>query len=162
MNTQEAPVLKLPVNCLKFALIFVFSVFMFIMGWVSIAAGRWIMVIFGLGFGALGIPTCLVGLLTNRMTLYLTPEGFRFGTIRKKYSYKWSEVASFGVGQVESTRVCFTLAPDFLGEERVRAINRREIGYDRFLPDLYGKSPVELANLLEEWRFRYSKNDSSN
>ena len=93
------------------------------------------------------------------MTLRLTPEGFSFGTLRKQYFYKWSDIAAFGVGTIVGKKTCFTLRADYPGETKVRAINQEFMGFDRFLPDTYGMKPTEVAVLLEEWRQRYAESN---
>jgi hypothetical protein len=109
-----------------------------------------------MAFGICGILVSLTALFSERMVLRLTSEGFGFGTLRRKHFYKWSDIAVFGVGSVTQRRTCFTLREGYAGEERIRSINRGSIGFERFLPDTYGKKPMELAKLLEDWRHRYS------
>jgi hypothetical protein len=108
--------------------------------------------------GVLGGVTSLAALFSKRMMLRLSPAGFQFGTLRKKYSYRWSDVVQFGVVHMVGKRVCFTFHPSFRGEEKVRKINR-PAGFDRFLPDDYGMQPLKLAELLEQWRTQHSSND---
>jgi hypothetical protein len=115
-----------------------------------------VMGVSGIVFGIVGVPVSLSALFSKRIVLRLTPEGFSFGTLRKKYFYNWTDIAQFGVGSVGVKKTCFTLRADYQGETKVRAINQGFMGFDRFLPDTYGKKPVELAKLLEEWRQRYA------
>src|SRR5260370_39083888 len=112
---------------------------------------------FGTLFGLAGIVAAIAALFSKRMALRLTSEGFSYGTLRKKYFYKWSDIGVFGVGSIGEKKACFTLRADYVGEEKLRAVNRGSIGFDRFLPDTYGKKPMELAKLLEEWRHSYSE-----
>jgi hypothetical protein len=105
-----------------------------------------------------------------RMRLRLSPEGLAYGTLRRRYFFRWSDVAKFGVADFAGHRwVVFLLAPHYQGDkreralnrslhdERVRAINRGFGGFDRFLPDTYGMRAVALAELLESWRVRYGR-----
>ena len=99
----------------------------------------------------------------SRMRLHLSPSGLSFGTLRRKYEYRWSDVASFyalSMGPHLRT-VGFNFSPSFLGEEKVRRINQEFGGFDRFLPDTYGMQPLELATLLESWRLRYGKSHAA-
>ena len=112
--------------------------------------------ILGMIFGIIGILTSLTCLFSKRMTLQLTPQGFSYGTLRKKYFYKWSDIAVFGVGSIGVKKACFTLRTGFAGEEKIRAINQCSIGFDHFLPDTYGKKPMELAKILEDWRQQHA------
>ena len=135
---------------------FAVSLLLMFIAIVQVKDGKWLAGMILLAPGGIGSVVCLTALTSKRMILRLTPEGFAFGTLRKKYFYSWSDVAVFGVASIGEKRACFTLRPDFAGDEKVRAINQAAIGFDRFLPDTYGKEPMELAKLLEEWRYRYS------
>src|SRR6266446_5723866 len=117
---------------------------------------RLLMGILATVLGAAGIVASLAALLSKRMVLRLTPEGFSYGTLRKEYFYGWSDIAAFGVASIGVKRASFTLRGDYAGEDKLRIINQGAIGFDRLLPDNYGKKPIELARLLEDWRYRYS------
>jgi hypothetical protein len=112
-------------------------------------------------WGVSGFGVSLAAVFSKRMTLRLTPQGFAYGSLRKKYFFKWGDVSGFGIGKVNEMKTCFNMRSDYQGEEKVRGINRRWIGYDRFLPDTYGKDPMELAKLMEEWRFLYSQSSNA-
>jgi len=107
---------------------------------------------------AVTIPLALLFLwclVSKRMHLQLAQRGFSFGTLRKQYSYSWSDIAYFGVVEFGRERwVCFVLSPHYVGEEHVQATNQAFGGFDRFLPDTYGMRAEELAALLEAWRAR--------
>ena len=109
--------------------------------------------------GGIASGISLAVLFSKRMTLRLSPDGLSFGTLRKQYFYKWADIAVFGVGSIGEKKACFTLRADYQGETKVRAINQEFMGFDRFLPDTYGKKPTELAKLLEEWRQRYAESN---
>ncbi|HTH46571.1 MAG TPA: hypothetical protein VMB21_03585 [Candidatus Limnocylindria bacterium] len=132
-----------------------------VMGGIMASNGEWLMGGVGIAFGVIGIVVSPAALFSKRMMLRLTPQGFGYGTLRKKYFYKWGDVAGFGVGNVVEKQACFTLREDFMGEEKVRTINRRWIGFERFLPDTYGMKAMELAKLMEEWRFLYSQSNNA-
>jgi len=90
-----------------------------------------------------------------RMRLKLNRDGFFFGTVTKQYYYRWSDIAWFGVADIGGgPMTIFTFIPGYQGEERVRAINQQDCGYDRFFPDTYGMTAEKLAELLESWRHR--------
>src|SRR5579872_1097633 len=94
-----------------------------------------------------------------RMRLYLSPEGLTFGTLRRRSTYRWSDIASFFGLHLGSWchTVGFNFSESFTGERKLRRINQEFGRFDRFLPDTYGMQPVELAALLENWRLRYAK-----
>ncbi|HYG33362.1 MAG TPA: hypothetical protein VEC99_01180 [Clostridia bacterium] len=92
----------------------------------------------------------------NRMHLRLSPSDFTFGTLKRRYKYRWSDIASFlslSIGSQLRT-VGFDFSPSFSGEQEVRRFNQEFSGFDRFLPDTYGMQPLELAKLLESWRVK--------
>lgn len=93
----------------------------------------------------------------SRMRLHLSPAGLSFGTLRRKYEYRWSDVASFYALNMGShlRTVGLTFSLSFSGERKLRRINQEFGGFDRFLPDTYGMQPLELATLLESWRLRH-------
>src|SRR5579871_844719 len=95
---------------------------------------------------------CVVGLFTTRLDLVLCPDGFRFGTVRKQYYYRWSDIRHFGVAWHTRYRVCFTFQSHYPGESSVRKVNQRWMGFDRFLPENYGMDPKHLAQIMETWR----------
>ena len=102
------------------------------------------------------VPLAALGcwvLLAPRMRLHLSAAGFEYGTIVRRYSFRWADVAGFGVSDFASFRwVVFAFVPGYCGDERVRRINRAFGGFDRYLPDTYGYRAETLAGLLESWR----------
>jgi hypothetical protein len=115
----------------------------------------------GWGWFYLGLTGLVAGssawiMAAPRLRLRLSPAGFAYGTVRRRYAFRWSEVASFGVAEFAAHRwVVFSFAAGYSGDERVRAVNQRFGGFDRFLPDIYGMRAAALAELLEGWRLRY-------
>lgn len=113
-------------------------------------------------YGLLGMVACLAALFSPKLALRLSRDGVRFGTLRKSYFYRWADISVLGVGRVAGQRrVCFNFRQDYPEEKKLRAINQASIGFDRFLPNAYGKKPMELAALLGEWRQRYAHTSSS-
>ncbi len=60
-----------------------------------------------------------------------------------------------------NTWVCFVFSARFTGEEKLRRINQQFGKFDRFLPNNYGLSAMELAQLMESWRIRFGDLDIS-
>jgi hypothetical protein len=109
----------------------------------------------------LGMAVLLVGfaawvLFAPRMRLRLSPAGFAYGTVRRRYFFRWVDVARFEESEFAGgCWVVFTLVLEYEGDERVRYINQEFGRFDRFLPDTYGMQAAQLAELLESWRLRY-------
>jgi hypothetical protein len=148
---------ELKPNPVKWIALLTFSLFSALMGAAQVGNGRWLVGGMLIAWGILGGVACTVALFSKRMVLRLTPEGFGFGTLRKRYFYHWSDILVIGVGSIGQKRVCFTLREYIPGEEKVRKVNQGAIGFDRFLPDTYGKKPMELAKLMEDWRHRHAQ-----
>src|SRR5260221_3792593 len=68
--------------------------------------------------------------------LYLSTRGFRFGSLRRVSTYRWSDIDRFFPRRVANIeRVCFTFSEQYQGEARLRQINQNFGGFDRFLTD---------------------------
>jgi hypothetical protein len=156
MVAQPDLITELKADPLKWVGFGVFFLFCIGMGFRELNGGVTVMGFIGIAWGTIGMAVTIGALFSKRFRLRLTPQGFEFGTFRKRYFYPWSDIAVFGVGTLAGEKVCFTFRQDFQGEERVRRSNQANVGFDRFLPETYGKPAWELAKLLEEWRRRYS------
>jgi len=92
--------------------------------WLSVAGA-----VFVIGFAAWVT-------VAPRMRLRLTAEGFTFGTARRRYCYRWSDVAEFHTADFGHNRwVVFTFTPEYTEEAEVRSINQAFGRFDRILPD---------------------------
>ena len=99
----------------------------------------------------------------SRMRPHLSSAGLTFGTLRRRYTYRLSDIASFfglHMGSWYNT-VGFNFSDSFPGERGVRRINQEFGRFDRFLPDTYGMQPLELAALLETWRLRNAQHHAA-
>lgn len=113
----------------------------FIVAWICIA------------FGIAATVVTVAAQALPRTKLRLTSHGFAYGTLARRYFFRWSDVAWFGVCRfATSDWVVFTFADHYSDDQKLRAVNQRFGGFDRFLPDLYGHGPAELVELLETWR----------
>jgi hypothetical protein len=93
-----------------------------------------------------------------RTRLHLSAAGFAYGTMRRRYFFRWADVTQFWTTDFAARRwVVFAFVPGYSGDERVRRINQKFRGFDRFLPDTYGLRAAALADLMEEWRLRHTK-----
>jgi len=135
-----------------------FFVIIGIVGSVMALRAEWVGWV-GIALAIAGLPFCWWVLTSPRMWLKLDRECIRFGTLRRIHCYRWSDIAAIGVAWVAEEKVCFTFRANYQGEKKLRAINQASFGFDRFLPDAYGKKPRELAKLLEDWRHRCSGKD---
>src|ERR1043165_6871781 len=108
MIAQRDFITELKPNPIKWAGFGIFFLFCFGMGLQELNAGVKVIGIIGIAWGIIGAIVSIGALFSRRLRLRLTPQGFEFGTFRKRYFYPWSEIAGFGVGALGGEKVCFT------------------------------------------------------
>ncbi len=88
--------------------------------------------------------------------LKLDDAGFTICSIFTPRAFRWNEVYPFEVSQQSKGRklVVFDYTSAYRGPRRARMPAVKSEGFDAFLPDSYGRSPEELAALMNEWRAR--------
>jgi hypothetical protein len=95
-------------------------------------------------------------LLPNAAYLKLSPEGFEVRSMFRSFRNRWSDVASFHAGRVGlNPMVMITFAPSYAAGRKVRAVAEALTGGEGGLPDTYGRSAKDLAELLNTWRARH-------
>lgn len=113
--------------------------------------------------GAIGIVLSgvvgLVGaiqLLPGSSYLRLTDEGMTFRSLFRSFSYKWWEIADFGIARVGGSRVVgWNFSRFYQGQERLRTVNQALSGFQAALPDSYGMQVDSLKELLNTLRDRH-------
>jgi len=104
--------------------------------------------------------------LFPRNWLWLSPEGFRYGTFWVVSRYRWSDIAGFSVQLVRQSkrgrpRVVFSFSASCRerpeGPPKILGLFPYPTGhlYDCCLRENYGMPPKQLAELLESWRINY-------
>lgn len=98
--------------------------------------------------------------------LKLTPEGFAERHLFQSRSLvRWQDVEQFIIGHANWAWwlglgllkwVAFNFVPAYAERSTREKLVRRWFGYDRSLLHVYGRSPDELAELLNQWRARHS------
>ena len=97
-----------------------------------------------------------VNLHPNSSYLVLDTNGFTFSSLFRKHSVRWSEVQEFFPIRVSATRmVGWNFTPQYAAAPGLRKVSTALSGAEAALPDTYGKSVEELAELLECFRSRY-------
>jgi hypothetical protein len=109
------------------------------------------------GFFGLCTLVMIGTLLPGSSSLRLSPEGFRVRILYRTTSVRWDEVAGFGVVSIGfQTLVVWDYSPGsphFVLRGRVSATLR---GHDAALPDTFGRSPRDLAELLKAYRDHFA------
>ena len=91
-------------------------------------------------FFGLGVVVFLAQFWPAASYLKLTPKGFVCCTLFRSWSAEWESVGDFHVGKIgDETRVVF---------------KRYDSSTKTFLPDSYGRTLEELADLMNDWRRR--------
>jgi hypothetical protein len=88
--------------------------------------------------------------------LRLDDAGFTICSVFTPRRLRWNEVYPFEVSKESKGRklVVFDYTSKYRGQRPKRKPAVKAEGYDAFLPDSYGRSPEELAALMNEWRAR--------
>lgn len=112
----------------------------------------WLCVAF---FGA-GLLVFLLGLLPGSSYLEFRRDGFEMSSLYRKWFVRWSDVQSFFPHRIASNRmVCWNCVPDHQGHASGHRLSARLTGVEAALPETYGRSADELADLMNQWRLRH-------
>lgn len=110
-------------------------------------------------FFGLCVVVFAVLLLPNSAYLSIGPDGFTVCSLFRAHSYRWSDVGPFAV---DCPRPCpyrmvvFNFSEKYCASPRARKVAAAMTGYEGALPDSYGMTLEELADLLNENRERYN------
>ncbi len=108
-------------------------------------------ILFGLG--------CIVFILLlipNSAYLQISEKGFEVRSLFRNHFTPWEDVEEFGSGYIGRNKlVIFNYSQNHNKYSLVKKIGRSISGVEGALPDTYGKSAEELAELLNEWRDKF-------
>jgi hypothetical protein len=100
--------------------------------------------------------TFMTLMLPNNSYLRIGPEGFEIRSLFRSYSYRWTEVAYFGVSRVGRFAgrkvVVFNFADDFSGKSMMRRVAAGLCGWEGGIPEVYAISAESLAELLNTYK----------
>ena len=108
-------------------------------------------------FFGLGLAVSLANLWPGASYLKLTRKGMECRSLFRRWPFiPWETVGEFGVSSVsnDESRSMVVFNRFVPAPPRLAAFNRGLVGKRDALPDTYGMSPEELADLLNEWRRR--------
>jgi hypothetical protein len=104
-------------------------------------------------FFGLGVVVFIVNLPPSSSYLLLKKEGFTVCSLYRKSSFKWSDIEEFVVGYLIGPKmVVFNFSLTYDRQQKSRIISKAIAGYEGALPDTYGMSAKELAELLNNWK----------
>jgi hypothetical protein len=114
--------------------------------------------------------TSIFGLVSLLASVQLIPgstyvrihaEGLEVCFFFRSRHILWKDVTRFGVARRNSSRmVVYDFVPDYSGQNRSRALCRLLFGWDAALPDSFGMSCEELADLMNRCRETFSPEES--
>ncbi len=88
-------------------------------------------------------------------SLTLDRDGFTCRTLFKSFSRKWIECSPFATGRIYmNTLVTFETAQDVAAHPNLAEVSRSIVGAAGVLPDTYGVSAHELADVMNAFRAR--------
>jgi hypothetical protein len=90
--------------------------------------------------------------------LRLSPDGFEVRLLLRRWPLvRWERVSEFRVAAVPGAGRTVVYSPDPPARPGLAAVNRALVGETDGLPDNFGRSPEELAQLLNEWRRNWGR-----
>ena len=100
-------------------------------------------------FGGIGILVSLMSLWPDSGWLKLGPDGIRNKILFRKFNYRWSDINRFGISTVE-----FDTG---IGKSKNKIVSFWIKSDDKMhsLGDSYGKKPVQLVKILENYWNKY-------
>jgi len=112
-----------------------------------------------LAFGGVCAVFLIVLLLPGAAFLRLDQDGFTWCSLYRKKTYLWSDINVFGVWTEPQSRtelVGFDFADSYEGSLTMREVNKELTGFEASLPDSYGLTAFELAELMGRLRDEYA------
>jgi len=108
---------------------------------------------FASSFFGLGVIVAIVQLLPNASHLHLTESGLEVRTLYRSWSVSWNDIAFFAAASIGPNRmVVFNYSDHCDRAKMMRGFARKIAGYEGALPDTYGMSADQLADLLNNWK----------
>jgi hypothetical protein len=114
----------------------------------------WFSVAGSLFFGACAL-VALVALIPGASHLQLDGDGMTIRSLFREWRLRWADVDHFFATSVSGrAMVCWNYAADAAATPRGARLSLTLTGVEAGLPDTYGLSALDLADLLNRWRAR--------
>lgn len=118
-------------------------------------------------FFGLGVLVGGVKLIPGSCYLDLSADGFEVRSMYRSWRVRWSDVSNFFPVRYSNViggtfirlpeQVGWNYVAGYKAHAAMRGFAASNIGAEAALPDTYGRSAKELAQLLNEWRTKHSK-----
>jgi len=105
------------------------------------------------GVGAIGNGKGFVGWLVA-LFFGVCSTAFSIHLWRRCPLIRWDSVSEFDVALIPGSRIRKVVFSRDSPHPRLAALNRSLVGATDALPDTYGRTPDQLADLMNEWRRR--------
>ncbi len=116
--------------------------------WMIMSTGTWKGWFAAIFFGICMV-VFVINLLPGKSYLKLTSEGFESASMSRKFFFKWTDIAEFGVTSVGFNKmVAFNFAAPYVKAKMGRSISRGIAGWEGSLHDTFGMKPEKLMNLM--------------
>ncbi len=116
----------------------------------------------GIIFFGLGIIVFIIELLPNSSYLKLNKEGFEMRSLYRSHFIKWTEVTNFGIFYFRfNTMVAFNYTADYKKHNTGKKISELLSGYHGALSGTYGMNATKLAELMNEWKYKYENSSAT-
>jgi hypothetical protein len=108
-------------------------------------------------FFGLGVAVFLMQLYPGSSFLTVSEEGIEFCSLFRRHRFRWEDISEFGTYSVRSRgmavgkMVGFNYSTGYQQGAKTRAFSRLLAGFEGGLPDTYGFSAEELAQMLADY-----------
>ena len=117
----------------------------------SSASRGWLVVIF---FGVCAIVSAVM-LLPGAGMLRLDRDGFEATSVFRRHRSRWRDATDFESARIPPSMIALVVYNDAnLSGKSIAKLNTLIAGRNAGLPDTYGLSAADLADLMTEWRER--------
>jgi hypothetical protein len=109
----------------------------------------------GAGFCLLAVLVFAAQLMPGSSYLRLTSSGFTFCSLYRCHTVEWRHVGEFGVARIATKKLVGWNLPAGYKPVGLATASRALSGYAAALPDTYGHTPEDLAEVMNSLRERY-------
>ncbi len=107
----------------------------------------------GIVFFGLCLSVSLICMLPNASYLRLTSDGFTICSLFRAQTIRWNDVTGFGVGRILTNKiVMFNYVESYQRSPELRSFNTELTGFEAAIPDSYGLTHEDLADLLNRYK----------
>ena len=112
-------------------------------------------------FFGLGIPMSILMLLSKKVYLRLTADGFEMASLFNKKTTRWSDVDGFRIRQTRHMKmIAIVYRPDYKDQKILRKVSASLAGMEGAIPNTYAVSQDALLATLNEWHARFARKSS--